>query len=72
MNLRTKLLLILLGCGLIPLTISGTLSVRTASQGMQRIDATATDGLKELAKDQLTAIRDLKKQQIQSYLHWVG
>lgn len=67
MNLRTKLLIGFLSCGLIPLAVSGLISLQTARQGMDKINSSASKGLSDLAEDQLTAIRDLKKQQVTAY-----
>jgi len=67
MKLRTQLGLAFLGCGLLPLILSGTINFRNATSGMQKLEADASTALVSAAERQLTAIRGLKKQQIQSY-----
>jgi methyl-accepting chemotaxis protein len=67
MNLRSKLTTAFLGCGLLPLLVAGLISYRTATGGMATMETQARDNLVELAKEQMSAIRDLKKQQLESY-----
>lgn len=67
MKLRTQLALAFLGCGLLPLFLSGTINFRSASNGMQKLESDASRALASSAEAQLTAIRGLKKQQIQTY-----
>lgn len=67
MKLRTQLCLAFLGCGLIPLILSGAINYRSATKGMNTLEADASMALVSAAEQQLTAIRGLKKQQIQTY-----
>ncbi len=67
MNLRKRLTIAFLCCGLAPLVVSATIGYFTAQSGMTSITQSAEKGLEERATDQLVAFRDLKKAQIESY-----
>lgn len=67
MRLRTKLTLTFLGCGLIPLVIMSVVSWNNSRSGFGQIQSAGTDGLKHQVTEQLVAIRDMKKQQVNDY-----
>ncbi len=67
MKLGTKLILAFLACGLIPLLIVGVVSYRIADQGMQELEHQAGDEFESKAYNQLIALRDVKKGQIEQY-----
>ncbi|MBN2447295.1 MAG: hypothetical protein JXO22_11240 [Phycisphaerae bacterium] len=67
MTLGTKLVTSFLACGVIPLGIVAYMSYRTADNGMDTVTQHGTDGLEQGAYNQLTALRDVKKQQIEKY-----
>lgn len=67
MKLRTRLIVTFMGCGLVPLLVSTFVSTRNTSQSMERVESNAISGLEQKATDQLVAIRDNKKQQIEKY-----
>jgi len=67
MTLGTKLVTSFLGCGLIPLGIVAYMSYSTANSGMETIREHGEQGLEKSAYNQLTALRDVKKAQIETY-----
>ncbi|TWT82154.1 Methyl-accepting chemotaxis protein 4 [Planctomycetes bacterium CA13] len=67
MKISTKLVLMFVGCGLIPITLVGYLSYRVAVKGMENVKETAAEGFSERAQSQLVALRDLKKQLMENY-----
>ena len=67
MTLGTKLVASFLGCGLIPLGIVAYLSYTTANTGMTTINQRGEEGLEKNAYNQLVALRDVKKAQIETY-----
>ena len=67
MKIRTKLTLAFLGCGLVPLLIASFLSFRIGQSGMENIEIQGGEALKKAAFNQLTALRDAKKTEVQGY-----
>ncbi|MBN1345134.1 MAG: methyl-accepting chemotaxis protein [Phycisphaerae bacterium] len=67
MTLGTKLVTSFLGCGLIPLAVVSFVSYSTADKGMDSIEAYGATDLEKKANDQLIALRDVKKRQIEQY-----
>jgi len=67
MTLGTKLVSSFLACGLIPLGVVAYMSYSTASTGMDTINAKGEEGLEQNAYNQLVALRDVKKAQIETY-----
>ncbi|MBN2562650.1 MAG: hypothetical protein JXQ75_17125, partial [Phycisphaerae bacterium] len=67
MTLGTKLVTSFLGCGLIPLGIVAYVSYSTANNGMETINDHGQQGLEKNAYNQLVALRDVKKAQIETY-----
>jgi methyl-accepting chemotaxis protein len=56
-----------LGCGLLPVAIVAVVSYRTADNGMHAITQESGTALNAAAFNQLTALRDVKKAQVESY-----
>ena len=69
MTLNTKLISSFLGCGLIPLSIVAYVSYSTADGGMDSISTEAGTALEKKAFNQLVALRDVKKAQIENYFN---
>ncbi len=67
MTLGRKLVTSFLGCGVIPLAIVAYMSYSTANSGMETINQRGGQGLQESAYNQLVALRDVKKTQIEKY-----
>ena len=67
MTLGTKLVTSFLGCGLIPLGIVAFVSYNTADTGMDTIEHKGAADLEVKANNQLIAMRDVKKKQIETY-----
>ncbi len=67
MTLGTKLVTSFLGCGLIPLAAVAYISYTTADKGMKNIEQKGSTDLEEKAYDQLVALREVKKKQIETY-----
>ncbi len=67
MKIRTRLLLGFLGCGLVPLLIIAVLSYQTASSNIDAIGTEASKGFETKAFDQLVALRDTKKIQLNQF-----
>ncbi|MBC8356441.1 MAG: methyl-accepting chemotaxis protein [Planctomycetes bacterium] len=67
MKLRTRLTTAFLCCGLVPLLVATAVSYRNSSSGMRAIEENATADLEKKSKDQLVALRDSKKEQIERY-----
>ena len=67
MKLGTKLVACFLGCGLVPLLVVAYVSYSTADDGMGTIRDRGSAALEKNAYDQLTALRDVKKKQIESF-----
>ena len=66
-TLRTKLVASFLVCGLIPLGILAIISYNTASEGMSGMAQKGCSELEQKAYNQLVALRDVKKGQIEKY-----
>jgi len=67
MTLGTKLITSFLGCGLIPLGIVAYVSYSTADKGMTEISTAGGTALDTAATNQLVALREVKKAQIETY-----
>lgn len=67
MTLGTKLVTSFLGCGLIPLGVVAFVSYNTAGNGMATIEQKGSADLEVKANNQLVAMRDVKKKQIENY-----
>ncbi len=68
MKLKTKLVAIVLACGLIPLGTYGVVSYSKARESMRSITEHGSDGLTRATEQNLIAIRDSRKAQIESYV----
>ena len=66
-TLRTKLVASFLVCGLIPLGIVAIISYDTANEGMGGMAQKSCSELEKKACNQLVALRDVKKGQIENY-----
>jgi methyl-accepting chemotaxis protein len=67
MSLGAKLVASFLACGLIPLGVVAYVSYTTADSGMDKISSDGSTALYEQASNQLIALRDVKKAQIENY-----
>ncbi|MGD8453229.1 MAG: methyl-accepting chemotaxis protein [Phycisphaerae bacterium] len=67
LSLKMKLVSVFLICGLTPLGVMAIFSYRTASKGMDTLAIEGETGLTERATEQLVALRDVKKAQIERY-----
>ena len=67
MSLSAKLITALLACGLIPLGVVAYVGYNTADEGMDNISSKGSTELEQKAYNQLVALRDVKKTQIQKY-----
>ncbi len=67
MTLGTKLVTSFLGCGLIPLGVVAFVSYSTAGNGMSTIEGKGSADLEQKACNQLVALRDVKKRQVEQY-----
>jgi methyl-accepting chemotaxis protein len=67
MKLRTRLIAVLLSCGLLPLMIFGVVSYFSADSGLTKITDNGKSALMTASQEQLVALREVKKTQIQDY-----
>ena len=67
MTLGGRLVTSFLGCGLIPLGIIAYVSYTTADSSMTSLQDRGKAGLEQTAYNQMTALRDVKKAQIEKY-----
>ena len=67
MKLRTRLIAVLLSCGLLPLMIFGVVSYFSADSGLAKITDNGKSALMTASQEQLVALREVKKTQIQDY-----
>ena len=67
MTLGTKLVTSFLACGLIPLGVIALVSYTTADGGMDTIQTKGGTDLEQKAYNQLVALREVKKAQIETY-----
>ncbi len=67
MTLGAKLVTSFLACGLIPLGVVAFISYQTADQGMDDVTGFGQEALESQASNQLIALRDVKKAQIEKY-----
>jgi methyl-accepting chemotaxis protein len=71
MTLGTRLVTSFLGCSLIPLGTVALISYFIAQGGLDTLGAEGTDSLEEAASSRLTAMRDLKKEQVErQFAQW--
>jgi len=68
MKLKTKLVAILMACGLIPLGIYGVVSYSKARVSMQALTDHGSAGLARATENNLVAIRDARKTLVESYV----
>jgi methyl-accepting chemotaxis protein len=69
MSLGVRLILAFLGCGVVPLALVATLSYHTAKNGLEDVGAHGGEALSATSFDQLIALRDVKKAQIERYFN---
>ena len=67
MNLGTRLVLSFLVCGLVPMVIVAYISYETAQGGMGTVTEQGGKDLEEKAFAQLTALRDVQRNQVEDY-----
>ena len=67
MTLGKKLIVSFLGCGLIPLAVVAYMSFSTANSGMTETEEQGSTALNQNAINQLVALRDVKKGQVETY-----
>ncbi len=67
MSLSAKLITALLACGLIPLGVAAYVGYNTAHTGMDNISSNGRTALEQNAYNQLIALREVKKKQIEGY-----
>lgn len=71
MNLRPRLVLTCLACGLIPLALYGALTLSTASRALEQLSETGGRAVEQVCSDQLVAVREVKRQQIEDYFQTI-
>src|SRR6056297_2894021 len=69
MRIRTRIIVTVLACGLLPVLTMTAFYLRTSNRSTEQISRQATTDLKQKTEAQLVAIRDLKKQEIEDYFH---
>jgi methyl-accepting chemotaxis protein len=69
MSLGVRLILAFLGCGVLPLALVATLSYHTANNGLEEVAGHGGEALSATSFDQLVALRDVKKAQIERYFN---
>ena len=67
MKLRTRLIVVLLSCGLLPLALYGVVSYFSADSGLSKITDHGKSALMKSSEEQLVALREVKKTQVQDY-----
>lgn len=67
MKLKTKIVAVLLTCGLVPLVTSGIISYQKASSALTHVNREGEKGLTKKTESQLVAFRETKKTQLQTY-----
>ncbi|WP_432799866.1 methyl-accepting chemotaxis protein [Poriferisphaera sp. WC338] len=67
MKIKSKLTLMLIACGLLPILVASTVSYWSGRQGLHEISGQGREALSESAYNQLIALRDVKKNQIENY-----
>ena len=67
MTLGAKLITSFLGCGLVPMAVVAVVSYTTADSGMTDIQSQGSTDLEQKAYNQLVALRDVKKAQLERY-----
>lgn len=71
MTLRTRLMTVMLACGLVPLAIYGVISYLSASSGLTSITEKGQDALTGSSKEQLVSLREVKKTQVHDYFETI-
>ena len=71
MTLRTRLMSVMLACGLVPLAIYGVISYLSASSGLTAITEKGEEALTHGSKEQLVSLREAKKTQIRNYFNTI-
>ncbi|MCB9466338.1 MAG: methyl-accepting chemotaxis protein [Candidatus Eisenbacteria bacterium] len=71
MNLRTKLLVTFIACGLVPTAVVSFLGASSARRGMDHIEKTAEARLEERAFATLESVRDNKRLAVEQYFQTV-
>lgn len=71
MKLRTRLVVALLACGLIPLVLYGVVSYFSADSGLSTITDNGKAALMKSSEEQLVALREVKKTQVQDYFETI-
>lgn len=71
MKLKTQLGIAFLACGILPLLVAGTICYSSARRGMSTLEGDAALALNASAEEQLTAIRELKKRQVNLYFEGI-
>ena len=69
MKIRTKLVIAFLSCGLIPLVVACVVGFMTGSDGMSQIQGQSSQALESASFNQLIALHDVKKRQIETYFN---
>ena len=67
MRIRARLVLVFLACGLLPLIVASVSELPYGAHGMEQIGEAAERDLKQKALNQLVALRDVKRNQVESY-----
>lgn len=67
LNLRSRLVIAFVACGLTPLIVAAVVSYMSASNGFQVVQHQALDAMKRYSTDALIAQRELKANQLQNY-----
>lgn len=70
-NLRSRLTIAFVACGLVPLVATAFFCYRSASNGFSVVQDQAMEALRENASDKLVAQRDLKAKQVQDYFGFI-
>ena len=67
MRLKTKLTSLFLVCGILPLCIAIACALYTANKGFDNVEVLSAKTVETQVSDQLNAVRDIKKSQIENY-----
>ncbi len=71
MKLRTQLMILFVGCGLVPAGVAGIVGQMSTRSGMQTVAAEGAAGADRLARDTLIAQCAIKKSQIEAYFNGI-
>ncbi len=69
MKLKTKLVAVLLTCGLVPLVAAGVVNYQKSSSALTHVSAEGENALTKTNEAQLVALREVKKYQVLSYFN---